>query len=193
VRGVDIQDSATVKIKNDCFIITPIGAEGSLIRREIDGVIDSVIVPVLCELNFNPVVAHRIYTPGSINNQVIQHIINDKLVIANLTELNPNVMYELAVRHATKKPVVHICREGTDLPFDIRTERTLFYTNDMLGTAELKKGIKKMIAEAVSKDEWVDNPIYNAIKVDLLSKKATDLEFTASEFILESLQTSKGI
>jgi hypothetical protein len=42
------------------------------------------------------------------------------LVVADLTGANPNVYYELALRHSTAKPFVHLAREGTEIPFDIR-------------------------------------------------------------------------
>jgi hypothetical protein len=149
-----------------CFIITPIGADNSDVRRHADGVIKSVINPILCEeFDFEDVkAAHEISTSGSINNQLMGRILDDDLVIANLTGTNPNVMYEVAVRHATAKPIIHICEEGTKLPFDIIDQRTIFYTDDMLGVEELKNNLKAMVADAINVKEFKDNPIYNATK-----------------------------
>lgn len=112
-----------------CFIITPIGDDQSDIRRAADGVIDAVIIPSLMEIGFkedNIIAAHRMANPGSINKQVITSVLDCDLAIANLTNLNPNVMYELAIRHAVRKPVIQICQKGTRLPFDITEERTIF-------------------------------------------------------------------
>lgn len=146
-----------------CFIITPLGEEKSETRRKADGVIDAVICPVLESLNIDVVKPHGISTPGSIPQQVIQNILNCELVIANLTELNPNVMYELAVRHAIGTPVICIAESGTRLPFDISSERTIFYNNDMYGVNDLKDDLKKMVESAL-KDKNPDNPIYRAKK-----------------------------
>jgi hypothetical protein len=147
--------------KKTCFIVTPIGGDNTDIRRAAEGIIDAFIQPVLEEMDFEVSVAHRMSSPGSINKQLITRILSDDLVIVNLTGLNPNVMYELAVRHAVRKPLVQICEKGTRLPFDINDERTIFYTNDMYGLVEIKESFVHMVKEAMG-DEEPDNPIYRA-------------------------------
>ncbi len=128
--------------KESCFIITPIGDDLAPIRRHIDGIIDAVIEPALGD-KYKIVVAHRISEPGSITKQIIREIYTSKLVIANLTDRNPNVMYELAFRHSLGKPVIMIAEKGTPLPSDIIMERTIFYQNDAKGVLELRKCIQK--------------------------------------------------
>lgn len=154
-RETDIQD------KKHCFIVTPIGGNGSDIRRATDGVISSVIRPLLQSHGYETHVAHEISKSGSINRQIIKHILDDDLVIANLTGLNPNVMYELAVRHATAKPVLTISEEGTKLPFDVADERTIFYTNDMSGVSELTAQLDLAI-QSIKTNESHDNPVTRA-------------------------------
>lgn len=155
--------------KDICFIITPIGEENSNIRRKTDGLINNVINPVCDRLNFRAVPAHEIDKPGSITSQVIQLIMKSKIVIANLTGLNPNVMYELAIRHAAKLPVICLAEEGTKLPFDITTERTIFYCDDMSGAVVLKPILEKKIKAALE-DKNIDNPIYRSIQEEYIIK-----------------------
>ena len=177
-----------------CFIITPIGNELSDTRRQADGVVKSVLRPLLTvEFSFSEVnVAHEISKTGSINNQVMSGILDSDLVIANLTGLNPNVMYELAVRHATKKPVIHICEKGsTILPFDIADQRTVFYENDMLGVEELTNNLKKSINSLIDNSDCSDNPIYNARKQLSIYKELEKEGETGdvNRFIIEKLNS----
>jgi hypothetical protein len=60
-----------------------------------------------------------------ITSQVLEHILRARLVIADLSYHNPNVFYEKALRHATKLPVVQICRKKDRLPFDVNQVRTI--------------------------------------------------------------------
>ena len=132
--------------KEQCFIITPIGDENREIRRHIEGIIDAAITPALGE-EYEIVVAHKISEPGSITKQVIDKVYHSNLVIANLTNRNPNVMYELALRHATGKPAIMIAEKGTPLPSDIIMQRTIFYYNDAKGVLELRDALKKATRE----------------------------------------------
>lgn len=143
---------------NTCFIVTPIGDNSSETRRATDGLIDAVFEPVLRDRGLSLEVAHRNYDPRSITHRIIGHVVESRLVIANLTGLKPNVMYELAVRHAASKPVVIIAERGTNLPFDIKDELTFFFDNDMQGTVELRAILGRAIDTALSMDK-PDNPV----------------------------------
>ena len=163
--------------KKTCFVVTPIGDENenTAIRRHIDGIIDQAIIPAISK-EFDVKVAHREYEVGSINDRVIQRVYDSDLVIANLTTLNPNVMFELAIRYSFGKPTIAIAEKGTKLPFDIIDENTIFYINDPAGAAELKEVIKRF----VEKLDWNNNtygPVYSAInKAAMLEKIETGVE-----------------
>ena len=176
-------ETSTLK---QCFIVPPLGMDGSEIRRKADGVIQAVLKPVLEELGYRVIAPHEIDNPGSITQQVIEHLLLDQLVIANLTDLNPNVMYELAVRHATRLPVVCIAERGTNLPFDIASERIIFYDDDMAGVEALKVPLKRVL-DVVLEEKDPDNPIYRAKKNFKMQEVVG--EDSAQTLIIESLET----
>jgi len=156
-----IKNLTNNKTKN-CFVITPIGGENEPIRRHIDGVYDAAIVPILDEFDYTPEIPHRMSIPGSINKQIIKKIYDSDLIIANLTDINPNVMYELALRHCFNKPAIIIAEDGTELPFDINNERTIFYINDAQGIIDLKKKLKKTISDIQENDKY-SSPVVSVL------------------------------
>jgi hypothetical protein len=118
-----IADSAD--LKNVCFLVTPIGDDGSDQRAHADLMLGSLIEPALEGLGLRIVRADRISTPGMITAQVIDHLVRAPLVIADLSFGNPNVFYELALRHASRRPAVQLIRAGDHLPFDVGQFRTV--------------------------------------------------------------------
>ena len=154
-------EATKTKDKKTCFVITPIGDNNSDIRRHIEGIIDQAIVPALGE-KYEIEVAHRKYEIGSINDRVIKSVVEADLVIANLTTTNPNVMYELAIRHSFGKPVIVIAEEGTKLPFDIVVENTIFYLNDPTGASDLKQKLIEY-EKPIDLEKKEYGPVYNVI------------------------------
>lgn len=167
--------TGTVSKKKTCFVITPIGPEGSEIRRHIDIVIDDAIIPALGE-DYEPIIPHRLLESTAITKQIYQSLNESDLVIANLTKLNPNVMYELAIRFCIGKPVIIIAEKDTDLPFDVKDQRAVFYVNDYRGTLELKSNIKKAVTSIVYSDN-PSSPIHDALgEVSLFQQLKSDSE-----------------
>ena len=183
----DKKTSTAASGSKTCFIATPLGAVGSEIRKKAEGVIDSVLRPVLEEdFKYKVIVPHEIDQLGSITEQIIIHLLHDDLVIANLTGLNPNVMYELAVRHAAKKTVLCIAERDTVLPFDIAAERTVFYDDNMAGVNALRLELLSKIAKAED-DTSLDNPIYRA-KASFKMQEVTK-ENTMENYIFQELSS----
>ena len=168
--------------KKKAFVIMPIGEDNSPIRRSAEGIYRAVIKPVLNELGYDASAAHEISESGSINKQIISRLLEDDIVIANLTGLNPNVMYEIAVRHATGKPIVNLCERGTELPFDLNDERTIFYTDDMHGVLDVRGNFENHVKSALAESE-PDNPIYRAKKENIIANNLK-VKFTEDEYSL---------
>lgn len=114
-----------ISYDNICFYITPIGDEGSEIRKHSDMMLECIIAPVLEEFHLRAVRADQIDKPGMITNQILDYITKSRMVIADLSFHNPNVFYELAVRHMKGLPSIHLSRTADKIPFDISGFRTI--------------------------------------------------------------------
>jgi hypothetical protein len=110
-----------------CFVISPIGEEGSEIRDHANDVFDYIIKPAMEECNILPIRSDQLLEPGKITDQMIREILNDDLCIAVLTFYNPNVFYELAIAQSFERPVVILIEKGQSLPFDVRDFRCVKY------------------------------------------------------------------
>lgn len=161
--------------KNDneriAFVISPVGEPDSSERKRADQILKHIIEPVVSESGYTAIRADKISKPGIITTQIINHIINDPLVIADLTGHNPNVFYELAVRHAIKKPTIQIIQKGEKIPFDVSIQRTIKIDHkDLDSVDEARKELKRQM-KAVERDATlVDSPISTAINFRFLKE-----------------------
>jgi hypothetical protein len=152
-----------------CFVISPIGELNSDTRRRSDQILRHVISPAAKECGYEAIRADQIAEPGLITSQVIQHVVSDPLVIADLSERNANVFYELAVRHAIKKPLVQIVNKGETLPFDIAGTRTISVDHRDLDSVEAAKNeIINQIKSLETSSSEIDTPISVALDLKVL-------------------------
>lgn len=177
--------SETRHNKKTCFIITPIGKEGSEIRRKADGIIDAAINPVLEECGFEESdVSHRIQNSGSMTAEIIKGIYYSDLVIANLTGTNANVMYEVAIRHCAGKPIIHITEDINSIPFDINDHRCIEYRDDAKGVIELRTELKKKINHILeNSDQKVSNPVLDYLEKTKIIQEPENKNITVIEAI----------
>ena len=161
-----------------CFVIAPIGEPGSDIRKRSDQVLEHIIRPAVESCGYQAVRADEIPKPGMITNQIIRHVVEDPLVIADLTGQKANVFYELAIRHFVRKPLIQIINKVEDIPFDVGSMRTIVVNHQDLDSAkEVKIEIKKQIQSLEEDSSSLENPISIAIEgrfVDEIKKRDQD-------------------
>lgn len=176
-----------------CFVIAPIGDEGSEIRNRSDKVLRHIFKPVAEECGHKAVRADEISEPGMITSKVIQRVIDDDLVIADLTGGNSNVFYELAIRHMVKKPIVQIIRSGEPIPFDVSQTRTIHVDHlDLDSVDNCKKELIKHIRSAQKDPSKVDSPISSTVLLKSLHESKNLLEKSNAE-IISMLQDLRSI
>ena len=159
-----------------CFVICPIGEEGSKTRRQSDCVFEYIIKPYIEGLGFlDPIRVDKADLPSHITTEIIRNLVNANLVVADLSALNPNVFYELGIRHAYRKPCILISDWEMKPPFDVAGTNVISYTyDDPRSHKETVARIRGQI-ESFEDNSQVSSPVTVALGVDKLSEEGDDL------------------
>ena len=155
----------------ECFVISPIGEDGSEERRRADKVLRYLISPPVRDSGYEPVRADMISEPGIITSQIIEHILESSIVIADMTGHNPNVFYELAIRQTIDKPVLLLMQKGNKLPFDLASNRVIFFDISDIESVELAKiELKEQLSSVERNPELTDSPVTIVRRIQLVKQ-----------------------
>lgn len=164
----------------ECFVICPIGESGSNTRDRSDKLLERVIEPVCKKLGYAvPVRCDKIFDVDRIDQTVFHYLKNADLVVADVTEDNPNVFLELGYRMSVGKPYALLTEDSCDdLPFDIANLRAIKYNlSDIAQTDFVKYALEETIKTLESKKNILDveNPrcfeVIDFINMDKYLKK----------------------
>lgn len=125
-------------IPDTCFVLMPFD-EG------MSAVYEHGIKPLVESLNIQCRRADEIYSAQGIMGDMWKSLQTAELVIADLTNKNPNVMYELGLCHALWKRVILLSQNKDDVPFDLKAWRVIWYDFTFAGSARLQDELKRAI------------------------------------------------
>ncbi|MCP4367395.1 MAG: hypothetical protein GY797_04655 [Deltaproteobacteria bacterium] len=130
-------------ITNSCFVVMPFH---SLFEPQYE----RVIRPAVEDAGLECVRGDEIYTQQAIVQDIWKSIRQARVILAELSGRNPNVMYETGLAHAIGKPIVFITRSQEDVPFDLRTLRYIYYDpNNPFWGEDLRVDLTKMIRKVI--------------------------------------------
>jgi len=146
--------------KKTCFVIMPFSAttekHTSEYWNEFFGVIKT-------EMESNDYTCSRSEVgPYSIMRQVIEKIYESDLVIAVLTDMNPNVWYELGIRHSLKNGTLMLLEASQTPPFDISSYGLIKYQDGISQGTKLKKEIHAYISKLCDAKN-TDSPVLDIL------------------------------
>jgi len=148
-----------------CFVLMPFGKKkdpsGKL--RDFDAAYQKVIAPAIEAAEMEPVRADEELVGGWIHKPMFERLMLCDYAVADLTGENPNVFYELGIRHALRPySTVVIFQEGSVLPFDVAPLRGIPY-----GQKTAARSIELLTERLMEARKCVDDsPVYNFL-VDL--------------------------
>ena len=168
----------------NCFIIMPFGSHhkdpdgarklDQIYNEWIKPAVESVKIPKKKNEYLNCHRADKEVRPGDIITHIIEQLVDSCIVIADLTGQNPNVFYELGVRHTVRNNTILISENLDDIPFDLRGLRAIPYKYDPENMLKFKKKLKESLEAIITEQEKIDNPIrrflYDRSVHDLISQ-----------------------
>ena len=141
---------------------------------------DSIIKPAIQELDLTCLRCDEISKSGMIHKDMFNHIYYSDIAIVDISVLNPNVFYELGMRHALKKGItIIIKRKNTQIPFNISGMRLIEYDEENVESSiRTRLEIQAYIKNGI-KDRQLDSPIFDSI--DNLVVRTKDVLIQKSE------------
>lgn len=136
-----------------CFVVMPTGRSPEE-KDHFRGWYQEVIEPAVTSAGYDSILSTDEEDAHDINDRIRTHVALDPMVVVDLGgptvehEPNPNVMYELGVRHAFNKPVVLMAWKGQDLPFDIGTQRVIMEPRQSVDFGRNRERITAVIQAA---------------------------------------------
>lgn len=99
--------------------------------------------------------------PGEIIAGIVRELVESEIAIAVLSGHNPNVFYELGVRHALSNSTILMAESEDDVPFDLRTQRMILYsTNTVQATAKMNRDLRAALNGILASPQaGPDNPV----------------------------------
>ena len=200
-RGVYKKKKKNEDSRRKCFVVSPIGDDGSDIRKNADQLFNHIIKPVCEQCGFCAIRIDHKNTPDSITQDILDSLDRYELVIADLTGQNPNVFFEIGYRASTGKPVIHLKRRGEKIPFDVSSIRTFDYDlTDLDVVAETRERLEKAILSFAYEDDSDEIEemeggegskiisILNAItyKLDILSQDIRKKDYENIKAVIEA-------
>lgn len=156
-------------MEKTCFVIIGYGIKTDYSTgREIDldKTFKNIIEPVFKDLGFICYRASDIQHSGVIDIPMYENILKADFVVADLTTLNPNVLYELGIRHAVRKnTTIIISEKELKYPFDLshilidsyeHLGKAIDYDEVMRFQSYLRKKVNSLL-----ESPKIDSPIYS--------------------------------
>ena len=152
----------------ECFVVMPYDVkpfpDGSGRTYDFEKVYRVMIQRAVREAGMAPIRSDERMSSALIHSEMFRDLRDRKVVLADLSLDNPNVFYELGVRHVMNAGgTVLICRKGSTLPFDVKLSRVIFYDYDgaSLDWEEVERVVKNLkVALAEAATGRPDSPVH---------------------------------
>ena len=171
IRAVidELRKIETAKPKNKCFVIMPFSSTETCTEDQWLEIFENTIKPAVIESGFCYECFRANLSIGNIIKDVLDNLNKADVVIADMTDRNPNVFYELGVRHALRNATILITQNIDDIPFDLRHYASLKYDwTTTGGRNEFKEKVRNVLMEIDNNRDgsYIMSPVREYLKLE---------------------------
>jgi hypothetical protein len=178
-------------MEKTAFIIMPFSKTNSCTETEWSEIFDEVFKPSLLDIGYNCERAQP--ETGSLIRTILKKLQDSFIVIADITDRNANVFYELGVRHALSKRTIIVAQDYKHIPSDLLGYWSIIYNTTPKGVTTFKKDIKRIIENIEKKPFESDSPISDFIDKELYGISNQTLKYSLKKLIALRTELSGNI
>lgn len=175
-------------VKKTCYIISQIDEPDSKEREWANFVREHIITPAVTDCGYEKPARADDPDKDLIMTDIIEQMFDADLVVADLTDCNPNVFYELGIRHCAQKPAIHLIKNGQSPSFDLGGNKAIFIGEEHLSVIQAIKDIKDRIKaiESNPKQFYSQVQLHMQLKqLDIFKERQTGKD----KVLIEELKT----
>jgi hypothetical protein len=174
--------------KDICFVVMPFGMkpipDSGGRTYDFEKVYRVILRRAIRQAGLEPLRADEISGSHMIHTDMFKSLRDRPVVLADLSLANPNVYYELGIRHVmASRGTVLTCRLGSELPFDVRLSRVIFYDYDgqSLDWEEVERVVNELqFALESAADQKPDSPVHALLEQVLPARELSRYGLTAA-------------
>jgi ActR/RegA family two-component response regulator len=154
--------------KKTCFVIMPFSDTNSCTKKQWTEIFETMIKSTVEEFDYYKCFRASLEI-GNIIKDILINLNRSDVVIADLTDRNSNVFYELGVRHALRDATILITQNIEHVPFDLRHYALVLYDwTTRSGREEFKTRIHNILAcvEEKPQNSNLTSPVREYLKLD---------------------------
>ena len=148
-----------MQTKKKCFVIMPVSGTESCSEAGWTSIFEEMIKPAVVGSRLGLTCERAKPRTGNLIRDILNELNKADVVVADLTDMNANVFYELGVRHALRNRTILIAQDMKYVPSDLRSYWVIIYRKDLSGLRHLKDEVKRVLREMMKNPDAPDNPV----------------------------------
>jgi hypothetical protein len=156
-----------METNKDVFVIMPFSATATCNEEQWTEVYENVFKPAIEECGYSCERAKS--KTGSLMKSIIEKLRNSRIVLADITDRNANVFYELGVRHSLSKRTIILAQGKQQVPSNLLGYWSITYGTTPRRVAEFRKEMSRLISEIEENPDKSDNPVSDYLAQESIS------------------------